>query len=225
MLTLYTDTYQMTNGTNSKVDIPLPNTKLLEVIRDRGFGSKDAATDTMQIDGIHYIVSARCANPNMYIDAESGKYLRYCSLHYIYCILIPLLYTYSEYVLISLLLRSITPTQLLLLVMLVTYDTSCNMHCRIVFASMLTPHCCHHVACTAILTGRQFETEQWNGETKCQRMLVQAMPRSAVKSIEMSALQWQYIALAQQLLKAIALVFISLRAFKYVSAYTHLFIM
>eukprot|EP00953_Heterococcus_sp_UTEX-ZZ885_P038720 19873-Heterococcus_DN1.PRE.3 len=123
---------QMTNGTNSKVDIPLPNTKLLEVIRDRGHSSKDAATDTMQIDGIHYLVSARCASPNMYIDAESG---------------------------------------------------------------------------------RQFETELWNGETKCVRVLVQAMPKSTVKSIEISALQWQYIALAQQLLKAIALVFISLRAF------------
>jgi hypothetical protein len=69
---LYTDTDQMTNGTNSKVDIPLPNTQLLEVIRDRGHSSKDAATDTMQIDGIHYLVSARCASPNLYIDAESG---------------------------------------------------------------------------------------------------------------------------------------------------------
>jgi hypothetical protein len=66
------DNDQMTNGTNSKVDIPLPNTKLLEVIRDRGHSSKDAATDTMQIDGIHYLVSARCASSNVYIDAESG---------------------------------------------------------------------------------------------------------------------------------------------------------
>jgi hypothetical protein len=65
-----------------------------------------------------------------------------------------------------------------------------------------------------LITGRQFETEQWNGETNCQRILVQAMPRSAIKDIEMNALQWQYIALAQQFLKAIVLVFISLRAFK-----------
>jgi hypothetical protein len=59
---------QMTNGTNSKVDIPLPNTKLLEIIRDRGYGSHIAATDTMTIDGMSYYVSARCANPNTYID-------------------------------------------------------------------------------------------------------------------------------------------------------------
>jgi hypothetical protein len=75
---------------------------------------------------------------------------------------------------------------------------------------------CYHVACSETITGRQFETELWNGETKCQRVLVQAMPKSTVKSIEIHALQWQYLALAQQLLKAIALVFISLRAFKYV---------
>jgi hypothetical protein len=74
----------MTNGTNSRVDLALPNTRLLEVIRDRGYGSTEAATDTMVIDGIHYHVSARCAIPNFYIDAESGTYIKHATLYMLF---------------------------------------------------------------------------------------------------------------------------------------------
>jgi hypothetical protein len=67
-----------TNGTNSVVDVPLPNVKLLEKVRDRGYGSKVAATDTMVINGVEYYASARCANANTYIDNLSGESLYYC---------------------------------------------------------------------------------------------------------------------------------------------------
>jgi hypothetical protein len=64
----------MYNGTNSVVDVPLPSTKLLETVRDQGYGSKVASTDSIMIDGTDYYVSARCANANTFIDNLSGKY-------------------------------------------------------------------------------------------------------------------------------------------------------
>lgn len=78
----------MTNGTNSIVDVPLPNVQLLETVRDqRGYGSKVAATDTMVINAVEYYVSARCANANTYIDNLSGK----CSLCIVSLLLLLLL--------------------------------------------------------------------------------------------------------------------------------------
>ena len=71
----------------TQVDIPLPDTKLLEQVRDTGYGSKVPITMQMHIEHTKYDVTGRCANADTYTDRSRCVVMHTCTVFSMGCML------------------------------------------------------------------------------------------------------------------------------------------